>query len=243
MAQADTKAAWGSDRPCAAFLIGVNMHIKNWHDFQHYKHRNPPWIKLHRTLLNDRQWHELDAPAAKCLITLWLIAAERDGELPPLKDLAFRCRMSESSMKSIVSKLEHWIVQDASNVLADCKHVAPESILRDRVKTELSQSTELSTELECGVSNEFETFWTHYPKKIGKKEALKAWDKAKDKPAIDDIVRLIASFKSTDQWTKENGQFIPNPATWLNQGRWADQPIQRKLSTVEKFLARHQEEA
>jgi len=86
--------------------------------------------------------------------------------------------------------------------------------------------------------SEFEQFWTHYPKKIGKKEALKAWGKAKDKPATDDIVRLIASFKSTDQWTKENGRFIPHPATWLNQGRWADIPTAKPITTLEAFLNR-----
>ena len=218
------------------------MHIKNWHDFQHYKHRNPPWIKLHRTLLNDRQWHELDATASKCLITLWLIAAERDGELPPLKDLAFRCRLSESSMKSILSKLEHWIVQDASNVLADCKHVALESILRDRVKTELSQSTELSTETECVVMSEFEIFWQDYPKKIGKKEALKAWEKAKDKPPLSEIIRAIHLSVCSEGWTTDNGRFIPHPATWLNQGRWDDKPPPRVKGTVERFMDRHQQE-
>jgi hypothetical protein len=93
------------------------------------------------------------------------------------------------------------------------------------------------------VSKDFEYFWKDYPKKIGKKEALKAWEKAKDKPALVDILQAITNAKKSDQWLKENGQFIPNPSTWLNQGRWADQPIQRKLSTVEKFLARHQEEA
>jgi transcription elongation factor len=30
--------------------------------------------------------------------------------------------------------------------------------------------------------------------------------------------------RKCDQWTKDNGQFVPNPETWLNQGRWNDEP-------------------
>jgi len=88
------------------------------------------------------------------------------------------------------------------------------------------------------VISEFETFWTHYPKKIGKKEALRAWEKAKDKPLIGAILLILVMAKASDQWTKDNGQFIPNPATWINQGRWADEPIKKPLTTMEAFLNR-----
>jgi len=43
------------------------MKIKNWHKFQHYKHRNPPWIKLHRGLLDDPEWFALSGDASKVL--------------------------------------------------------------------------------------------------------------------------------------------------------------------------------
>lgn len=72
---------------------------------------------------------------------------------------------------------------------------------------------------------EFEQFWSAYPSKVGKKDALKAWVKAKDKPAISVILQALAKAKGCDKWTKDKGQYIPNPTTWLNQGRWADQPI------------------
>lgn len=74
-------------------------------------------------------------------------------------------------------------------------------------------------------TDDFEQFWLAYPKKIGKKDALKAWSKASDKPEIRMILDAIVRSQSSPQWTKEQGQFIPNPATWLNQGRWTDQPL------------------
>ena len=37
------------------------------------------------------------------------------------------------------------------------------------------------------------------------------------------LLYAIALQKNSQQWKKDNGQYIPNPATWLNQGRWEDE--------------------
>ena len=67
----------------------------------------------------------------------------------------------------------------------------------------------------------FDAFWKAYPKKVGKEAARKAFGKVK-KP-IESLLTAIERQKCSDQWTKDNGQYIPNPATWLNQGRWDDE--------------------
>lgn len=70
----------------------------------------------------------------------------------------------------------------------------------------------------------FDEFWTAYPKKVGKKAAWSAWNKIKpDTELYDKIMTAIGRARATDQWQRENGRFIPNPATWLNQGRWDDE--------------------
>jgi len=69
----------------------------------------------------------------------------------------------------------------------------------------------------------FDTFWKAYPRKIGKGAALSAWKKAKAKPAIDAVLVAIETQRQSEQWRKDNGQFIPHPATWLNQCRWDDE--------------------
>ena len=66
----------------------------------------------------------------------------------------------------------------------------------------------------------FEKFWAAYPKKVGKEAARKAF--AKVKAPVDTLIAAISAQKRSTQWTKENGRYIPNPATWLNQGRWED---------------------
>lgn len=69
----------------------------------------------------------------------------------------------------------------------------------------------------------FDLFWTAYPKKVGKEAARKAF--AKVKVSVDVLVSAIELQKRCEQWTKDSGQYIPNPATWLNQGRWDDEPF------------------
>ena len=70
---------------------------------------------------------------------------------------------------------------------------------------------------------QFDAFWKAYPNKVGKKAARKAWDKAKDRPPVEDVILAVKAQAQTKKWTKDNGQYIPNPATWLNQGRWDDE--------------------
>lgn len=70
----------------------------------------------------------------------------------------------------------------------------------------------------------FDAFWKAYPKKVAKDEARKAFEKRK--PTAEMVPILLAALEvqtKSQAWTKEGGQFIPNPATWLNQGRWQDE--------------------
>lgn len=70
----------------------------------------------------------------------------------------------------------------------------------------------------------FGVFWSAYPKKVGKQAALKSWKKIK--PTAELFERILSSLemaKQSDQWQREHGRFIPNPTTWLNQGRWDDE--------------------
>jgi hypothetical protein len=74
----------------------VRIKPKNWESFQHYKDRNPPWIRLHRALLDNQEFNEMPPMACKVLVMLWLLASESstDGVVDddPAK-LAFRMRL------------------------------------------------------------------------------------------------------------------------------------------------------
>ncbi|WP_347220315.1 hypothetical protein [Chryseobacterium sp.] len=70
----------------------------------------------------------------------------------------------------------------------------------------------------------FKTFWSAYPKKAGKDAAKKAFAKRKfDEQAFEKVMAALNEQKASEQWQKDGGQFIPHPATWLNQGRFEDE--------------------
>lgn len=69
-------------------------------------------------------------------------------------------------------------------------------------------------------SSNFDLFWQAYPKKVGKEAARKAFSRVK--APLESLLTAIERQKCGNQWLTENGRFIPNPATWLNQGRWED---------------------
>ena len=97
------------------------MKIRNWVKFQHFKDRNPPWVKLYKDILDDPDWHELEPSAAKILVMLWLIASEDDtkqGMLPDSKKLAFRLRISEKSLCIEMIRLKKWLIQDDINPIS-----------------------------------------------------------------------------------------------------------------------------
>lgn len=66
----------------------------------------------------------------------------------------------------------------------------------------------------------FAEFWIAYPKKVGKGAAEMAWKK--HRPDLQTCLAAVAAASRSTDWTKDAGQFVPNPATWLNQRRWED---------------------
>lgn len=191
------------------------MRIKNWEELQHFKDRTPPWIKLYKKLIDNPDWHELSGDDSKVLVMLWLLASEdkdMEGNLPCLKTIAFRLRIKEDKLKQSLTNLSDWLIQDDINMISNVYHL-------DAPETEKRQRRE---ETYC-VDN-FHKFWNLYPNKKSKSNAIKAFKKLKvDDPLLTEIMLgLELAIKSPD-WMKNNGQFIPHPATWLNGRRWEDE--------------------
>lgn len=69
----------------------------------------------------------------------------------------------------------------------------------------------------------FGSFWAAYPRKQGKGAARKAFQKARKKASLETMLSAIERQRRSAQWTRDGGQYIPQPATWLNQERWSDE--------------------
>lgn len=102
-------------------------------------------------------------------------------------------------------------------------------------KAEKKTKTELDT-------TDFDKFWNAYPNKVSKKPAQAAWKKIKVTPEVlEAMLRALEIQKGSSRWTKDKGQFVPNPATWLNAEKWEDEtecnvkvkPIPKDFKIVE----------
>lgn len=73
---------------------------------------------------------------------------------------------------------------------------------------------------------QFSLFWTKYPRKVGKGAAEKVWSKMKgNEELFTKILTAVDNQKNGEAWQKDNGVYIPHPATWLNQRRWEDEVV------------------
>ena len=129
-------------------------------------------------------------------------------------------------------------VQHSAGVqsLAGVQHRAPggatqcaKGVQRVAYKPSVNHQEPL-TRARKSTDDGFATFWHAYPKKVGKWAAEKAWSKLK--PDLTAVLQSIERARATEQWRKDGGQFIPHPATWLNQRRWEDEPDTSTASAV-----------
>ena len=100
---------------------------KNWSKFQHYRDRCPPWIKLHRDILNDRIFASLPIASKALAPLLWLLASEsKDGSFDAaIDELAFRLHIASKDIEQGLKPLiDNGFFVDASTMLAPCYQVA-----------------------------------------------------------------------------------------------------------------------
>jgi hypothetical protein len=118
---------------------------KNWAVFQHYKDRCPPWIKLHRDLLNDRVFMCLPLASKALAPLLWLLASEsKDGTFDgSLDELVFRLHITPKDYQDGVKPLiDKGFFVVASGVLAECYQ---DAIPETEGETEIERETKKKT--------------------------------------------------------------------------------------------------
>lgn len=95
----------------------------------------------------------------------------------------------------------------------------------NRKQTAREKENEIEIEKEIEYKSKkaefFERFWQAYPRKVGRVKAEAAFKKVDVEESV--LMAALENHKRSDQWKKDNGQFIPHPATWLNGKRWEDE--------------------
>ena len=74
------------------------------------------------------------------------------------------------------------------------------------------------------LASNFNRFWDAYPRKVAKVQAEKTFYRLNpDEELLRKILAALEEQKGWDAWQRDEGKFIPHPATWLNQERWMDE--------------------
>ena len=96
----------------------------------------------------------------------------------------------------------------------------------------VSSPSPAEARLAASVEKAFASFWEMYPRKVGKPMAFKAFNavyreaRASERNALYlKMMSALRAAKGTRGWTKDGGEFIPHPTTWLHQRRWEDEGV------------------
>lgn len=190
--------------------------IKNWAEFQHYKDRSPPWLKLHRKLLDDRTFQSLPLASKALAPMLWLLAAENmEGRVnidPAELEWRLRWKLSDinAGLKPLIDR--GFLILDSKPLAARSQAATPEA--------ETEEADKEANTLSGKPLDGFEAFWSAYPNKKGKAEASKTWGRKKLSPHLQSILRDIATRQKSDPDWKRGA--IPHGSTYVQQERWQD---------------------
>lgn len=164
-----------------------HFRVRNWEQFQHYKDRNPPWIKLHFALLASEDWVTLDDASKLLAVVCMLIASRNNGEVPNnpayLKRVAYLDKLPKLEPLISCGFLE--IPQaPASAMKADDSTTQADARPETETDKKDSLSEKRSDESPKPASPktypaDFEAFWQSYPRSpnMSKSKALVGWRK------------------------------------------------------------------
>lgn len=127
------------------------LRVKQWDEFQHYRDRDPPWIKLYNRLLDDYEYGRLHDASKSHLIGIFLLASRHRNKIPADPKWIGR-RIQATSKVDLSAIIETGIVEvfsDASECGADCEQDASN-------KLALARSRETEGEAETEVEREEE---------------------------------------------------------------------------------------
>ena len=137
-------------------------------------------------------------------------------------ELTFRANESARGLKGANARWGKNNELDASAMRPQCTGNANQNQNQNQI-------TPKSTPSCASDDARFVEFWTAYPRKKSKGQALKAWKRlAPSADLLRAILTAITTAKASQDWKRDNGQFIPYPATWLNARGWEDEHPEEK---------------
>ena len=184
-----------------------------------YKDKIPYNSKMLSTILN----HNVDIleKAIKVFKELNLIEVLDSGAIFMLDIQNYIGRSSDEADRKRAYRNQ---IETEKNILIEDK-------CPDKCQTNLSNIKDRDKDITKDIiinnniyKQNFEKFWKAYPKKRDKGNAEKWFKKNKPSEELTNLmIKQVERFKDTNDWKKQDGQFIPYPTTWLNAKMWEDE--------------------
>jgi len=129
------------------------------------------------------------------------------------------------------------LCKQPQSLASTCNHLHANVPVNENVNENVNEKRErVITKTLPVLVDGFNLFWTIYPKRVGKKDATKAWNQIKpDDAKVQIIIQGVERLKKSEQWTRNGGQYIPNPATFLRGERWDDEPTTRQEPSEKNY--------
>lgn len=212
------------------------IRVVNWEKFQHFRDRDPIWIKLYRDLRHKREWRVLSGDSAKLLIDIWMISSENQppGCIPDDADLAWEVRSDDTHLGVLLQELEEqgFIEMISSRYQADM----PRALAREETEKRRDREETIGASVDAPTDDwpvkprklngsytypeSFERIWSAYPRrqgsnpKVGAYRAVRARVKSGDSP--DDLATAAAHYAAHVRSTEKEGtEFVQQAATFF----------------------------
>ena len=190
----------------------ATLSIRNWAEFQHYKNRCPPWIKLHRGLLDNIEYHNLSPESAKFLPLIWLIMPISKGGNSDKSNLQLLCLPCNRSKRTKVGKPAEQVATQNQQYSYD----------RHSLEGETERELELELEIEAALPSASPQPLTVVSKRGSRIQST--WKASEEmiqfcRTERPDLNPLAVEAEFLDYWSAQPGQRgvkLDWDATWRN---------------------------
>lgn len=114
--------------------------VVNWRRFQHYKDRNPAWIKLYTTTLDNPEYECLPDASKVLLYTLWMLAARHNNAIPADADRLYR-KYSLSELPNFQPLIAAGFIELYQNGSVPLANAEQDASLREKRRGEKKEET------------------------------------------------------------------------------------------------------
>lgn len=197
------------------------------------------WFRFYADALRNPKVAALSDREFRLWVSLLSVASENDGIIPPLESLkhVLKARLDHllTGVERLISiglidRLEVAYTPHNWDKFQYKSDTSTPRVTLHRAKVETAPDTEqiqsqIQKKKETRVtrlpSPDFDQWYSRYPNKVGKPEAQRAFAKARTKTSIESLNEGLTRYLA-----KTDDRPWCNPATWLNQERWTDEPAQ-----------------